>query len=181
MHGTRLWKHCITIYAGWYGSVFASILINEADVPFFTTLQESEVMASSKNMHLTRALHVIRAHHLHYTSLLEDFRKSVEFIYKTPNPAMDSDTFTEYDRLYSRKLLEKECNNLMIEIDRLEAMRSMQDKRLKNVMNLVFSTVNIGDSKKMQELTEAAVRDSAGMLFSVPLFSNEQMLTMILI
>ncbi|KAF5343049.1 hypothetical protein D9758_011150 [Tetrapyrgos nigripes] len=122
---------------------------------------ESEVMASSKNMHLTRSLHVIRAHHLHYSSLLEDFHKSVEFIWKTPNPAMDDPSIPENVKIYSRKLLEKECNNLKIEIERLEAMRSMQDKRLKNVMNLVFSTVNIGDSKKMQELTEAAVRDSA--------------------
>ena len=75
---------------------------------------------------------------------------------------MDSEDVTEAERINSRKLLEKECNNLLVEIERLEQARSMQDKRLKNVMNLVFSTVNIGDSKRMQELTEAAVRDSAG-------------------
>ncbi|KAK7441983.1 hypothetical protein VKT23_016261 [Stygiomarasmius scandens] len=122
---------------------------------------ESKVMTTS-NMSLTRNLHIIRAHHLHYSSLLEDFHKSIKFILTTPNPAMDSDNITESERINSRKLLEKECNNLLVEIERLEQARSMQDKRLKNVMNLVFSTVNIGDSKRMQELTEAAVRDSAG-------------------
>jgi hypothetical protein len=119
-------------------------------------------------MHVTyfaRHLHVIRAHHLHYSSLLEDFRKSIDFIWITPNPAMDSSFISKKDRIYSRILLGKECNNLKIEIDRLEAMRRMQDSRLKNLMHVVFSTVNITDSKRMEELTEAAVRDSAGECF----------------
>ncbi|THU97656.1 hypothetical protein K435DRAFT_662456 [Dendrothele bispora CBS 962.96] len=123
---------------------------------------ESKVMETS-NMYLTRGLHVIRAHHLHYSSLLEDFRKAVLFIRNTPNPAMESSKVKDEEREYSSKLLEKECTNLLLEIERLEASRSMQDKRLKNVMNLVFSSVNIGDSRRMQELTEAAVRDSAAM------------------
>ncbi|KAI3608815.1 hypothetical protein WG66_003813 [Moniliophthora roreri] len=121
---------------------------------------ETQVMTTS-DMRMTQSLHIIRAHHLHYTSLLEDFRKSILFILNTPNPAMDS--LPELDRAFSRKLLEKECNHLLSEIDRLEMGRMMQDKRLKNVMNLVFSTVNIGDSRRMQDLTEAAVRDSAAM------------------
>ncbi|KAK7441985.1 hypothetical protein VKT23_016263 [Stygiomarasmius scandens] len=120
----------------------------------------------SSDMALTRILHIIRAHHLHYSSLLEDFRKSVLFILNTPNPAMDAKSIGDKDRIYSRKLLEKECNNLLTEIERLEQARDMQDKRLKNVMHLVFSTVNIGDSRKMQEMTEAAVRDSAAVCFS---------------
>ncbi|KAK7039234.1 hypothetical protein VNI00_010139 [Paramarasmius palmivorus] len=121
---------------------------------------ETQVISTS-DMRMTQRLHIIRAHHLHYTSLLEDFRKAVLFILHTPNPAMDS--LSELDRAFSRKLLEKECNHLLSEIDRLEMSRMMQDKRLKNVMNLVFSTVNIGDSRRMQDLTEAAVRDSAAM------------------
>lgn len=44
--------------------------------------------------------------------------------------------------------------------------RKRHDKRLKNVMNPVFSSGNIEDSKQMQDLTEAADRDSAGENFS---------------
>ncbi|KAK0194621.1 hypothetical protein F5146DRAFT_925341 [Armillaria mellea] len=121
---------------------------------------ETSVLDPS-NLFLTRELHIIRAHHLHYSSLLEDMKKAVVFIRDTPNPAMD--TLPEEDKQFSRTLLEKECRNLLSEIDRLEMSRRMQDKRLKNVMNLVFSSVNINDSKRMKELTEAAVRDSAAM------------------
>ncbi|KAL0563537.1 hypothetical protein V5O48_018530, partial [Marasmius crinis-equi] len=121
---------------------------------------ETQVLSTS-NMRITRGLHIIRAHLLHYTSLLEDFRKAVYFVLNTNNPAMDAES--EETRDFSKTLLEKECHNLLSEIDRLEMGRRMQDKRLKNVMNLVFSTVNIGDSRRMQDLTEAAVRDSAAM------------------
>ncbi|KAK0205522.1 hypothetical protein DFS33DRAFT_1487588 [Desarmillaria ectypa] len=121
---------------------------------------ETSVLEPS-NIFLTRELHIIRAHHLHYSSLLEDMRKAVVFILDTPNPAMDS--LPQEEKLFSRTLLEKECRNLLSEIGRLEMSRRMQDKRLKNVMNLVFSSVNINDSKRMKELTEAAVRDSAAM------------------
>ncbi|KAJ7291167.1 hypothetical protein C8J57DRAFT_1043706 [Mycena rebaudengoi] len=121
---------------------------------------ETQVITTS-NVLLTRELHIIRAHHLHYSALLEDFRKTVDFVLETPNPAMDG--LSKEERRFSRRLLERECKNLLIEIGRLEKSRTMQDKRLKNVMNLVFSSVNLGDSKRMQELTEAAVRDSAAM------------------
>ncbi|KAJ3788735.1 hypothetical protein GGU10DRAFT_345580 [Lentinula aff. detonsa] len=121
---------------------------------------ESQIMRSS-DMDLTRDLHTIQAHLLHYSSLLEDFQKSIIFVLDTPNPAMDS--LPDEERILSRKLLQKECNNLLIEVERLEKSRTMQERRLKNVMNLVFSTVNILDSKRMQDLTEAAVRDSAAM------------------
>ncbi|KAE9410090.1 hypothetical protein BT96DRAFT_847881 [Gymnopus androsaceus JB14] len=121
---------------------------------------ESQIMKSS-DMELTRSLHVIQAHQLHYSSLLEDFKKSIVFILNTPNPAMDA--LSEDERFFSRQLLQKECNNLLIEVERLESSRRMQERRLKNVMNLVFSTVNILDSKRMQDLTEATVRDSAAM------------------
>ncbi|KAJ6511364.1 hypothetical protein C8R47DRAFT_963701 [Mycena vitilis] len=121
---------------------------------------ETQVLTTS-DLALTRELHIIRAHHLHYSALLSDFRKAVDFVRDTPNPAMDA--LPKEQRQFSRRLLEKECKNLLSEINRLEMGRSMQDKRLKNVMNLVFSSVNIGDSKRMQQLTEAAVRDSAAM------------------
>ncbi|KAJ6591097.1 hypothetical protein DFH09DRAFT_1138560 [Mycena vulgaris] len=119
---------------------------------------ETQVINTS-DLLLTRELHIIRAHHLHYSALLEDFRKAVDFVRTTANPAMDA--YTEEERVFSHGLLERECRNLLNEIDRLEMGRQMQDKRLKNVMNLVFSSVNIGDSKRMQQLTEAAMKQIA--------------------
>src|ERR1700683_1319484 len=83
---------------------------------------------------LTQELHVIRAHLLHYTGLLEDFRKSVQFIKDTPNPAMDANSEVAEA---SRELLDRECDTLLSEISRLEMTRDMQNKRVKNVMNLV--------------------------------------------
>ncbi|KIJ45141.1 hypothetical protein M422DRAFT_207377 [Sphaerobolus stellatus SS14] len=115
----------------------------------------------SNSINFTHELHKIRAYLLHYASLLEDFRKTVNFVYDTPNPAMDA--LEEEEREFSRKLLKKECDNLMTQIDRLANSRVMWDKRLTNVMHLAFSSVNIEDSKQMKWLTEAAVRDSAAM------------------
>jgi len=57
----------------------------------------------------------------------------------------------------------KESQNLLSEIDRLERARGVQINRLKNVMALAFSVVNIEDSSDMRKLTQAAVRDSAAM------------------
>ncbi|KAH7921423.1 hypothetical protein BV22DRAFT_1019395 [Leucogyrophana mollusca] len=123
---------------------------------------ESRVI-STNDIHLTRELHILQAHLLHYTSLLQDFHKSVTFVLLTPNPAMDSPTYDTQKREDSKELMKKECDNLLSEIDRLEGRRAMQSSRLKNVMELAFATVNIEDSKHMRKLTEAAVRDSAAM------------------
>lgn len=136
-------------------------------------------------MPLTQELHVIRAHHLHYTSLLDDFSKNVKFIKETRNPAMESPMISEGTRKFSRGLLDRECETLLAEIKRLSVELAMQERRLRNVMNLVstmgfmwllslmsrdqvFSSVNITDSRYMRQMTEAAVRDSAGVLFLYP-------------
>ncbi|KIY69198.1 hypothetical protein CYLTODRAFT_420913 [Cylindrobasidium torrendii FP15055 ss-10] len=121
---------------------------------------ETQVIITA-NIKLTRELHLIQAHLLHYASLLDDIRKSVVFILQTPNPAMEG--VASDGKELSEALLEKECNTLLQEVERLEASRMMMEKRLKNVMNLVFSSVNIEDSRRMQQLTQAAVRDSAAM------------------
>ena len=92
-------------------------------------------MIDTNDTQITRELHIIRAHLLHYESLLEDFKKSVKFTLDTRNPAMES--VDEDQREKDRNLLEKESKNLLIEIERLQMSRSMQDSRLKNVMNLV--------------------------------------------
>jgi len=121
---------------------------------------EGKVVATI-DFNLTQELHVIRAHHLHYSSLLEDLRKSVIFVRDTINPALES--FTPEERDFSLTLLKRECDNLLDEVDRLEREREMQDRRLHNVMHLVFSSVNIMDSKRMKEMTEISVKDSSAM------------------
>ncbi|KAL0573926.1 hypothetical protein V5O48_008023 [Marasmius crinis-equi] len=211
---------------------------------------------------LTHQLHVIRAHLLHYQNLLSDFRKSVMFLRKTTNPAlntpeqppaaeqtpppagqrrpsvpriatgdqvlrplatvpesssentpitappsvvsaahetsaqlsagkssssstprspwllreqnedrfiyeealdleMDLEEFEESEP--QERMLKKESRILLNEIERLEMTSRMLDKRLGNVMQLAFSSVNIEDSKRMSSLAEAAGRDSAVM------------------
>lgn len=47
------------------------------------------------------------------------------------------ESVSEEKRKESAELLERECDNLMNEIARLDLSRKMQDKRLLNVMNLV--------------------------------------------
>ncbi|KAJ7654800.1 hypothetical protein B0H17DRAFT_1021771 [Mycena rosella] len=125
---------------------------------------ESRVMATT-DMTLTQQLHVVRAHLLHYASLLEDFRKTVVFVAQTPNPVLEhvSETHSAEEITFVTELMRRESTNLLNEIARLEQNRTMQDSRLKNVMNLAFSSVNLEDSRRMQKLTEAAVRDSAAM------------------
>ncbi|KAG1736667.1 uncharacterized protein EDB91DRAFT_1055551, partial [Suillus paluster] len=123
---------------------------------------ESQVLSTS-DIKITRKLHIIQAHLLQYQSLLQDFQKSVDFLQKTPNPAMESDTYGLVERQESIDLMAKECANLLSEIGRLEIRRLMQSSRLKNVMDLAFATVNIEDSKHMKKLTEATVRDSSAM------------------
>ncbi|KAJ7654793.1 hypothetical protein B0H17DRAFT_1338209 [Mycena rosella] len=125
---------------------------------------ESRVMATT-DMSLTQKLHVVRAHLLHYASLLEDFSKTVKFVAKTRNRVVEhaSGTQSADTITYVKDLMQRESANLLSEISRLEQTRMMQDSRLKNVIDLAFSSVNLEDSKRMQELTEAAVKDSAAM------------------
>ena len=86
-------------------------------------------------MPLTRELHIIRAHHLHYASLLDDFGKHITFIRDTHNPALDH--LTAEQRQFSRIIMERECANLLTESKRLKSELYMQEHRLKNVMGLV--------------------------------------------
>lgn len=72
---------------------------------------------------------------LYYISLLEDFKNAITFIRDTYNPCLD--TYDEATKEISQKLLQRECNNLLTEIGRLELSRDMQEKRLQNVMDLV--------------------------------------------
>jgi len=102
---------------------------------------------------VTYELHVMRAHLLHYISLLRDFSTSVEFVRKTANPAMDSDDITLESRASDKNLLDKECDNLLAEVKRLEQARKTLDLRVQNVQKLIYTSVNIEDSKAMKRLS----------------------------
>ncbi|KAG2130876.1 cora-like Mg2+ transporter protein-domain-containing protein [Suillus clintonianus] len=116
---------------------------------------ETNVLLTNDS-HLTTELHTIQAQLLHYASLLEDFRKSVNFVRNTPSPVLESREFTDQSRRDTNKLMRKECDNLLSEIDRLGF-------QLKNITDLAKATVNFVDSRRMQDLTTATVRDSAAM------------------
>ncbi|KAF8123855.1 hypothetical protein EV363DRAFT_1587052 [Boletus edulis] len=118
---------------------------------------------NSDNIRETRHLHILQAHLLYYRNLLEDFKKSVIFVQETKNPAMDDPSITDGERARAKRIMVKETDYLLSEIERLESQRMMQVMRLKNVIDLAFASVNIDDSKYMQELTIATVRDSSAM------------------
>lgn len=86
-------------------------------------------------MQLTRELHIIRANHLYYSSLLDDLAKHVIFIRDTHNPALEH--LTAAERQFNHELLKRECANLLTQITRLKTQMHMQERRLKNVMDLV--------------------------------------------
>jgi Mg2+ and Co2+ transporter CorA len=113
---------------------------------------ESRVITTN-NVALTYELHVIRAHLLHYTSLLRDFEESVKFIRDTHNPAMDHESITDDERKDDKALLDRECQHLLTEIKRLQMNRQMQDDRVENVKHLVYAIVNIEDSRAMKRLS----------------------------
>jgi len=123
----------------------------EALYAHFTWL-ESRVITTN-DVALTYELHIIRAHLLHYISLLRDFRTSVKFVRDTANPAMDANNIDDKTRASDKKLLSKECGNLLSEIERLEVNRRTLDDRVQNVQNLVYTSVNIEDSKAMKRLS----------------------------
>lgn len=126
------------------------------------TWLEARVLHTS-DIHLTRELHILQAHLLHYESLLKSFQKSVTFVQETPNPAMDDTDVDEQERKQSAKILRGEAEHLLGEIERLEGQRELQIKRLRNVMDLAFASVNIDDSRYTKRLSEATLRDSAAM------------------
>lgn len=74
---------------------------------------------------------------MHYDSLLNDFEKSIKFVRDSANPAMDFIEQEEEEKKYAHSILLRECGTLLSEVERLERSRDMQNKRLKNVMNLV--------------------------------------------
>jgi len=99
--------------------------------------KESRVIDTGK-WKINQDFYIIRAHQLYYTSLLDDARKTIEFIRKHKNPAMDSDKLASEKEL-NDVFLERECDHLILEIDRLTKDLGMQQSRLKNVADSVCS------------------------------------------
>lgn len=108
---------------------------------------------------LNYILHSLQAHLLQYQTLLHDFELSVKFVMESPNPAMEN----SHNKGTTEELMQRECKNLLSEIDRLHNRCSMFINRLKNATDLAFATVNIEDSRQTFELTRATLRDSAAM------------------
>jgi hypothetical protein len=99
---------------------------------FLILYKESRVLVTN-DIHLTRELHIIRASLLHYASLLESFRKAVLFLRNNKNPAMQDHP----DLTQSTQIMDRECDKLLSEIERLGMFRGMQEMRLENVIKLV--------------------------------------------
>ncbi|KAG2368838.1 hypothetical protein BDR07DRAFT_1268949, partial [Suillus spraguei] len=108
---------------------------------------------------LNHSLHSLAAHLLQYETFLHDFEKSVKFVMETPNPAMED----LGNRDTTEQLLQRECKNLLSEIDRLRRRCSVLLSRLKNATDLAYASVNIEDSRQTHRLTMATLRDSAAM------------------
>lgn len=53
---------------------------------------DEDEQAHNNTQRLTHQLHVVRAHLLHYEGLLDDFRKTVEFVLRTPHPGLRTTT-----------------------------------------------------------------------------------------
>ncbi|KAF8199527.1 hypothetical protein BJ912DRAFT_921939 [Pholiota molesta] len=76
------------------------------------------------------------------------FRKTVLFVRTTSNPAMEDHP----DLDECTKIMDRECDTLISEIDRLEMFRGMQEMRIENMINLAFASVNFEDSRHTQRL-----------------------------
>ena len=140
MLGMSHWRIFTIIYATWYSPTANRVCIYEH--PFY--FQETRVLHTT-DMRLTHEMHSIRAHLVHYTSLLEDYKMHVRFIMDTRNPMQDS--HSPQDRTFSQEILGRECGNLLAEINRLKDQLCMQERRLENTMGLVFCFqrfINIG-------------------------------------
>lgn len=112
-----------------------------------TCFQESSAL-NTDQLNTTHELHDIRARLQYYTALLVDFTKSITFLHKTPNPSLgavpgsdedDDESLSEVEerKTLSEELMDRECNILLSEINRLERTRHLMELRLKNVMALV--------------------------------------------
>lgn len=110
--------------------------------------QETRVLSTSE-MSLTQELHVLRAHNLHYSSLLQNLRQTLEFISESAHPTPESWIYNysgDDDRGIQRQLREirpkvatvqRECSNILKSVRRLEMAQEMHNHRLQNIIDMV--------------------------------------------
>ncbi|KIJ05218.1 hypothetical protein PAXINDRAFT_182971 [Paxillus involutus ATCC 200175] len=113
----------------------------------------------TNDIYAAQELHKLRASLLYYQQLLQDFRKSLNFLRATPNPAMECNSrigLTKEECKTSADLFAKEVDHLLLEVDRLESHTVMLSSQLKNLIDLAFAMDNIEERK-------AATRDSSTM------------------
>ena len=53
------------------------------------------------------------------------------------------ESFSHIDKTFSQEMLWRECDNLTAEINRLKDQLHMQERRLKNVMDLVINIIDV--------------------------------------
>jgi len=116
-----------------YPRLSASTVFTETDLLTLSFGQDAKAIKTS-HIDLMKEVRAIRAHLLHYTSLLQRFTETVEFIRDTENLKS-----VKKERNLTRRIMKRECHMLVNEIRRLELSKSMQDGRLKNVLHLVCS------------------------------------------
>jgi len=92
-------------------------------------------LPNTADARFTRELHSIRAHHMHYTILLDDYQGHVRFIMDTRNPMQES--FLSADRKFSQVILRRECDILLIQINKLKNRLCMHERRLENITGMV--------------------------------------------
>lgn len=92
---------------------------------------------NASDIWLTRELHIIRTMLLHYETLLREFQKTVQFVLAHPNRAMETVVPDAEERNRSQSLMQRECDNILAELERLRDLKGMQEQRVKNVMDLV--------------------------------------------
>ncbi|EJD41830.1 hypothetical protein AURDEDRAFT_89906 [Auricularia subglabra TFB-10046 SS5] len=105
------------------------------------------IQFNASDIWLTRELHIIRAMLLHYETLLKQFHKTVRFVLHHPNHTLEHTMPDHEERDKSNSLLRKECYIILDEIERLQDQKEMQEYRVKNVMDLVFSTLSVRETE----------------------------------
>ncbi|KAL4068577.1 hypothetical protein V8B97DRAFT_848741 [Scleroderma yunnanense] len=109
---------------------------------------ESEVLRTN-DIVLTRELHKVQAHLLHYQQLLQDFRKSVIFVKDTPNPAMESRKMDDQSR---------EEWEMMTDQERIKAGK-MTKQELKE-----WEEKTVQERKELEEKAKQTRKDSADLM-----------------
>ncbi|KAI5980639.1 hypothetical protein EDD15DRAFT_2347521 [Pisolithus albus] len=100
-----------------------------------------------------RKYHEVQVHLLYYDQLLLEFLMSIDFMRRTPHPAMETEG-------YSIAFMEHEVDKLLRDWGRLDHQTTMITNRLRSVMQLEFATVNWKNGRNMKRLVEASLRDA---------------------